>query len=212
MTSYEHYYNITLLDDLHNYFPDILYGDRSRFRNINDLLEYIRSETRNRFDLFSNAQRRLRQSDTDHNEHTDNTRGDQIRITFNTEDIMSTNDQTPSLAAITGSLMNLVNLLYPTNDINTVRYTNNLTPVLVCPTQEQITNATSIVELPNNTEICSICQHIMTDSQQLRRINHCRHNFHNNCIATHFSSNVRCPNCRYDIRTQTQTQTQTQPS
>ena len=223
--SYEQYYNIALLDDLHNYFPDILYGDRNRFRSVNDLLDYIRSETRNRFDLFTSAQRRrLRENDVN------DQRNDQIRIIFSTDDYVPTNQASTStqlaqahLAAaqaaavavapaslgpvgplgplgpqrlpsdIAGSLMTLVNLLYPPID--------NMVPVVVRPTQEQITNATSIIELPNNTEICAICQESMTDSQQIRRINHCRHSFHDTCINTHFRSNVRCPNCRYDIRT-----------
>ena len=48
------YYGIQLLDDLHHYFPAVLY-DPSRFNSVQDLLEYIRDQTRNRFDLFSRA-------------------------------------------------------------------------------------------------------------------------------------------------------------
>ena len=59
MSNYERYYEITLLDDLHNYFPDILYNS-SRFQTVQDLIQYIQNETRNRFDLFSNAIRRNR--------------------------------------------------------------------------------------------------------------------------------------------------------
>lgn len=53
---YETLYGVGLLDDIHNYFPAILY-DSSRFRTTQDLLHYIQTCTRNRFDLFSFGQR-----------------------------------------------------------------------------------------------------------------------------------------------------------
>lgn len=53
MTSnYETLYGVGLLDDLHNYFPALLY-DSSEFGSVRDVLAYIQSQTRNRFDLFS---------------------------------------------------------------------------------------------------------------------------------------------------------------
>lgn len=55
-TQYETLYGVSLLDDLHNYFPALLY-DSSRFRSVQDLLHYIQTSTRNRFDLFSFGQR-----------------------------------------------------------------------------------------------------------------------------------------------------------
>lgn len=53
---YETLYGVGLLDDLHNYFPALLY-DRSRFRNVQDVLTYIQTSARQRFDLFSFGQR-----------------------------------------------------------------------------------------------------------------------------------------------------------
>jgi hypothetical protein len=55
-TQYETLYGVGLLDDLHNYFPAILY-DSSGFRSVQDLLHYIQTSARNRFDLFSFGQR-----------------------------------------------------------------------------------------------------------------------------------------------------------
>jgi hypothetical protein len=55
-TQYETLYGVNLLDDLHNYFPAVLY-DSSRFRSVQDLLHYIQTSARNRFDLFSFGQR-----------------------------------------------------------------------------------------------------------------------------------------------------------
>lgn len=51
-SNYETLYGVHLLDDLHNYFPALLY-DSSEFGSVQDVLAYIQSQTRNRFDLFS---------------------------------------------------------------------------------------------------------------------------------------------------------------
>jgi len=55
-THYEELYGVKLLDDLHNYFPALLY-DTARFQSVHDVLGYITQSTRNRFDLFSFGQR-----------------------------------------------------------------------------------------------------------------------------------------------------------
>lgn len=51
-SNYETLYGVHLLDDLHNYFPALLY-DSSSFGSVRDVLGYIQRQTRNRFDLFS---------------------------------------------------------------------------------------------------------------------------------------------------------------
>lgn len=58
---YEELYGVNLLDDLHNYFPAVLY-EPERFLTVPSLLHYIQSQTRNRFDLFSLGQREYRGS------------------------------------------------------------------------------------------------------------------------------------------------------
>lgn len=45
-------YGVQLLDDLHNYFPDLLYNNQ-RFTTVQSVLSYITRSTRRRFDLFS---------------------------------------------------------------------------------------------------------------------------------------------------------------
>ena len=59
-TEYERYYGIQLLDDLHNYFPDILYN-HTRFRSITDVFGYMQDIMNSRFNLFSSATSRFRQ-------------------------------------------------------------------------------------------------------------------------------------------------------
>jgi hypothetical protein len=60
-SQYETLYGVGLLDDLHNYFPAILYEPQS-FHSVGTLLRYVQQQTRNRFDLFSLGQREYRSS------------------------------------------------------------------------------------------------------------------------------------------------------
>jgi hypothetical protein len=52
---YAHHYEVPFLDDLHNYFPAILYEPEA-FGNVQDLLHYVRSQMQRRFNLFSAGQ------------------------------------------------------------------------------------------------------------------------------------------------------------
>lgn len=55
-SNYETLYGVGLLDDLHNYFPALLY-DSSSFVSTRDVMAYVQTQTRARFDLFSYGQR-----------------------------------------------------------------------------------------------------------------------------------------------------------
>jgi len=81
-------------------------------------------------------------------------------------------------------------------------------PVIVRPTPEQISAATSVAGILNDDN-CAICQEIMDGP--VTRINHCSHMFHPNCISEWFTRSVFCPNCRHDIRETGTPQVQTPP-
>ena len=115
----------------------------------------------------------------------------------------------PLTNLIASSLLSLVNspitsfnsTLVPLNRIpNLTRQRPFMEPVIVRPSERQVNLATSVIENLNTNEICSICQDSMEGTQQIRRINHCNHTFHNTCISTWFRMNVHCPVCRHDIR------------
>lgn len=77
---------------------------------------------------------------------------------------------------------------------------NFFDPVVVRPTQAQITAGTeNHIQVPEDT-ICSICRDTMSCATRIR---HCGHTFHHSCIEEWFSMNARCPVCRHDIRLQT---------
>ena len=54
-------FNLGLLDDLHNYFPDLLYNS-GRFHTVQDVLIYIQQQARTRFNLFDYGARQYAQT------------------------------------------------------------------------------------------------------------------------------------------------------
>ena len=73
--------------------------------------------------------------------------------------------------------------------------------VTVRPTQEQIAENTTLSTSERVQEDnCAICQDSVDAGQEMRRINHCGHFFHKDCIDTWLGTNVHCPTCRHDIR------------
>jgi hypothetical protein len=206
-TNSNYYGNIQLLNDLHNYFPEILYG--TRFQN-DGLVRYIREVVSQRFNLFSSAQNTYNQN---------NQQVYRIATTSSPINTMYMDEQHVSPTNIISGVIReginipinvngFVNLLQSMLDSSNVspisedenHNLTNLQAVNVRPTINQIENASSIVELTGSQSICAICQEHMLPNQTIRRLNQCRHLFHNSCIMTSFETSVRCPNCRHDIR------------
>jgi len=77
-------------------------------------------------------------------------------------------------------------------------------PIEIYPTQTQIENATrivsyrDIVEPTNNS--CPISLEPFSEDDTVAVIRQCGHIFKQNQLIQWFSSNCRCPVCRYDIR------------
>ena len=55
-----------------------------------------------------------------------------------------------------------------------------------------------VAELPK----CSICLENIENDQIVREIIKCKHIFHVECADKWFENNIKCPNCRQDIRTE----------
>jgi hypothetical protein len=207
--NYEKLYGISLLDDLHNFFPDILYNNR-RFNTVRDLLQYISSQTRDQFNLYN---RGLRQHSSISSEDEFNfdpfslrrniprtttpARPPPTRVNVVSETIDITPMFGPSLGSgstdDTNFLSNLLNLLQQPQP----RLPDS---VIVSPTQEQINIATQIKTGASEDSICSICQDNFAINQIIREIKHCEHIFHKPCIDHWFEQHVHCPVCRFDIR------------
>jgi hypothetical protein len=96
-------------------------------------------------------------------------------------------------------------LIYPVRDISA----NLFQDIIVRPTQEQIHSATQQLTFESssiNQTRCPITLEDFEDGQIVRQITHCGHTFCENAIQNWFLTNVRCPVCRYDIRTNIQAQ------
>lgn len=79
---------------------------------------------------------------------------------------------------------------------------DNLTPVVVRPTQSEINNATEVIpwDVDLGNDMCPITQESFTVNDHVIRIHHCGHCFKTDAINRWFSTSVFCPVCRYDIR------------
>jgi hypothetical protein len=200
-TNTNYYGNIQLLNDLHNYFPEILYG--TRFQNYG-LVQYIREVVSQRFNLFSSAQNTYQQN-LQQNHQQNHQQIYRITTASNSMDEYHHTPIREGISVPINSFVNLLQTMLDTSNLSAIsedenHMINNLQPVNVRPTLNQIENASSIVELTSSQSICAICQEHMLPNQTIRRLNQCRHIFHNSCIMTAFNTSVRCPNCRHDIR------------
>jgi hypothetical protein len=86
---------------------------------------------------------------------------------------------------------------------------NTFQDVQVRPTEEQINNATETFDYITGENLhttCPITLDEFRESERVCRINHCGHLFRETAIKNWFRQNVRCPVCRYDIRTRNETE------
>lgn len=226
-------YPSILLNDLHNWFPELLYNP-ARFQNVQDVLAYIReignispyqrglhqyqSRTQvprqhqvsvNPFMASSAIPSNVRTSrpvfeqqvepDMSY-EYTATTtiNGTPVTARISTLPISASIIETDAMENLTEQSINtMLNQLLSNNLLRNFLDQN----VVVAPTTQQIESASSMEELNSSLEDnCSICQDIMEEGQEIRRLNHCHHVFHKSCIDTWFQRNVHCPTCRHDIR------------
>jgi len=207
---YETLYGVALLDDIHNYYPAVLY-DPTRFHSVGALLHYFQMQTRERFDLFSYGQRAYlaTQLAAEPEVETSDLSGVRTppirpRLSYSPypiyrtarmvidEDLDSTDNTARNLlASLLGALGSGNGLVPPTFE-----------DVEVAPTADQINSATTRRHV-DEPMICSVCQDTITTEDDVRQINHCEHSFHVGCIDTWFVRNVHCPVCRHDVREMT---------
>jgi hypothetical protein len=211
------YYGIQLLDDLHTYFPAILYNPE-QFMTVGDLLTYIQTRVHERFDLFTNARNQHTRAAPPRvqplrrqgplattipirvDENLSNAllqeifRSTRVPVAVNITESNSTRPR--NYTAI--NPQSVASLLSEFVGIGE----NFMEPVPITPTQEQIENATILRGATTSDESsrCAICQDTYGGGQAILKIIHCNHEFHRGCIETWFQSNTHCPNCRWDIR------------
>lgn len=178
MATYSRVYRIGLLDDLHNYFPELLYNIES-FNTVQDVLQYIRTRTIRRFNIFDNAMREY--TNTNHFTNPQN-------VVHRYEDT----DQSFLIPLI--SSLDSISLLRPRGVLHE--------DVIVHASEDMInqvsTRTTLLVDADEN---CSICQDQMKTDESIRTLRGCGHVFHTSCIDLWLlNRSVLCPSCRHDIR------------
>jgi hypothetical protein len=219
---YTRVYGVGLLDDLHNYFPAILYSHQ-QFQTVPQLLAYFRQQMDLQFNTYS---RGIRQYQSFFPSATTvpppPTASSVVSETIDITSLFT--NQPPILPARTPLRTRAVAQAYvvpPTTEPlmnNSILNSflsmldglprlnpEDMTPVVVRATPEQIEAATDLrqagnEDVENEENVCSVCQDVYTDGQAIRTIRHCNHAFHRNCIDPWFERNVHCPVCRYDIR------------
>jgi hypothetical protein len=184
--AYVRVYEVPLLDDIHNYFPDILYNS-SRFVSVPILLAYVQDQVRSRFNLFDYG-RRQHASTVPQNTH----------IPY-MHTPMQTEFRTPDRATAN------INSLFPilrSLSIPRVRRGPIFEDVIVHASTEIIDGASTQTTLEQDLEMdCSICQDHMRQGELVRTLTVCEHKFHTSCIDNWLlNDSVICPVCRHDIR------------
>ena len=224
---YERVYDVGLLDDLHNYFPGLLY-EPDRFRTVSDVLGYVRQNASRRFNLFDHGARLYQQNRAQRTSVPQNT------FTRQTPVVNHWNPPVPSIPIVTQphqyefdltnevdiallapllrSLDRLAGLTPPAiphQPIQRVvggnRFTSLFQDVIIHASQELIDNGSTMrTLLMDLEESCSICQDRMRQGENIRRLNACQHEFHGACVDNWFlQRSVLCPVCRHDIRNPT---------
>jgi hypothetical protein len=198
-------YSISLLNDLHNHFPDILYQPQ-RFRSVPDVLQYVISvANQNPYERerlarlppaapVTSAAPPVRTANTIYQLLHGN-RLPESEIIFSrpssSRSFMGGDSATDTL------LTSLIGQMFEAPSLQ-----NFLDqPVTVHPTEEQINQHTITTTATRNMDDnCAICQDPIEQGQRMRILNYCTHSFHVECIDTWFTTHVTCPTCRHDIR------------
>ena len=172
--NYEVIYNVGILDDVHNYFPSLLY-DTGRFTNLQQVFHYIRTQMNTRFNLYSYGASRARPNEP------------QPRVP-----VART---TPNAANAAPDFLSATMLLNMMNSFELLQ------PVVVAPSAQTIATSTEILSgdlIPES--VCTICQDSISRTDTARKITSCGHIYHKTCIDQWFLTSVHCPTCRHDIR------------
>jgi hypothetical protein len=218
-------YSISLLNDLHNHFPDLLYQPQ-RFQSVPDVLQYVISVAnqnpyeRAQATQATQATRAASVSTTNANatstaqrvpvrssDHTANVfyqllHGNRLP---ESEIVFSSRSSRPSSSrAFLGGdsatdtlLTNIIGQMFEAPSLHNFLDQS----VTVHPTEEQINQHTITTTATRNMDDnCAICQDPIEQGQRMRILNYCTHSFHVECIDTWFATHVTCPTCRHDIR------------
>jgi hypothetical protein len=167
---YEIVYGVDLLDDLHNYFPALLYS-HSRFITLAQIFHYVRYQMNRHFPGYGSS------------------RGFQTpaaaRVQANLGEASFILTLLSRATGITGTTaaFDAPVIVAPTVEE-------------VDAGSEIVTDLSgTYLSRP-----CAICQDTLIPNDICRRLRACGHVYHKSCIDQWYLRSVRCPTCRHDIR------------
>ena len=169
------------LDEIRGNIYDLIYNNNNRPRNFRNANSLINNFVNNHFESNIRINR---------NNYRSMRRNNNISYDFN-------RPINPLL--YTNQFMN--------NNTNLDTFLNTFlnSTVTVRPSQDQINQASRLVRYDNIvnplSESCPISLEPFRPTDMVRQINHCGHIFNDSPFQQWFQRNVRCPVCRYDIRT-----------
>jgi hypothetical protein len=223
--SFETIYGFSILDELHNFFPELLYDNRL-FHS--EIIRWMRSRINHLFPEAFVRQQHLYNIYSVHDRRHSfsqwrNENSASSQPTVATTPIVQ-RARRPGLHIpqvrrqnnvfdISGPLPTFFTSLFLDMPLNgpftQITPTPNLLNTLntlfqdvpIVPTSEEIDRASRVLnnsDVPEET-VCSICQE--HGSEYPWRVLHCNHMYHRPCIDRWFASHVQCPVCRADVRT-----------
>jgi len=185
---YQTIYGVGLLDDIHNYFPRILYNS-DEFTSVQSIMIYVQDCIQQRFNLFNHGRRQYLNT-------LPSTPIRQRPAPENTIRFSVGENQNPLISTILPLLQRMA-----TPRVVRVPMTTQFQDVIVHASQEVINSASSEHILGQDTEdSCNICQDNMSQGDSIRTLL-CQHSYHRACIDNWLlNQSVLCPTCRHDIR------------
>ena len=210
-------YQIPLLRDLHDHFPDLLYRPE-RFRTVPDILQYIiriadQSPYRQGRHQYARPSTPAAVRDTgvrfrSHDTHPFVPPLPPVSASASVP--LSAHPSTYPYHAVVDILSHVNEISLPDGnaamDPTLIRFLGSLfqqteeVATEVRLTSDMIARSTQLETAQQTQEDqCAICQDHMTEGQSLRTILHCHHVFHQSCIDVWFQTHATCPTCRHRV-------------
>lgn len=194
--SYQTVYGSVLLDDIHNYFPQLLYRSE-RFQTLQQVFGYVHRQIDAHFNLGSRGLRLYRESELQVPSTyfvpaaPMNVQPPSVRVDLDVEPLTSFAELSALLPLIQRFITPASTQLRPRQEDVVVHASND---IIQRASTERILDADS-------EEFCAICQDEMHAGEMLRRLTVCNHEFHRSCVDNWLlNRSVRCPTCRFDVR------------
>jgi Ring finger domain len=204
--SYQTIYGSVLLDDIHNYFPQLLYRSE-RFQTLPQVFGYVHRQIDANFNLGARGRRFYQESAVQMQPQAHSTYfvptpmvvpstmpNQTVRVDLDVEPLTS-------LAELTALLPLIQRFISPGTGITT-QMRPRQEEVVVHASNDVIQRASTERTLEHDSEeFCAICQDEMHTGELVRQLTVCRHEFHRSCIDNWLlNRSVRCPTCRFDVR------------